>query len=299
MLIFNLPISLSNLLFIANVGIGRFRIRTSNNQHPDSSPFITGDGFRSMASHIFDTESTIDPRAVKKNDIVFVTLSQIRQYLECIHPRIKNPYVLITHNGDTCIDESFHQYIDQKIIRWWTQNLMMKHPKLSALPIGIENLSYYNHGIPELFAKKRQRKKKSKILFGFSVSTNEAIRGPIQKLLQTISTCEEITQRLNSQQYIEKLREYQFVASPPGNGEDCIRTWEAMYVGTIPIVLKSTLTDHFSHAKLPMWVVDSYNELENMTESQLRKKFDAVMKNSTNEALYLHYWKHRIRSTYD
>lgn len=299
MLIFNLPITIQNLFFIAKVGIGRIKIRMSNNSHPDSSPFITGDGFRTMATHIYDTESTIDPLAVQKNDIVFVALPLIREYLESVHRRIKNPYILISHNGDTCIDESFRRYIDKKIVRWWTQNLMIKHPKLFAIPIGIENLSYYNHGIPELFAKRHSGKRKNRVLFGFSVSTNPAVRGPIQTLLQKISTCDEITERLNSKQYIEKLREYQFVASPPGNGEDCIRTWEAMYVGTIPIVLKSTMVDFFSDTKFPMWVVDNYTELENMTESRLRKKFDAVMKNSTNEALYLPYWEHRIRSTYD
>ena len=59
---------------------------------------------------------------------------------------------------------------------------------------------------------------------------------------------------------LEFLRRSKFVLSPPGAGPDCFRTWEAIYVGAIPIVLKSHWP--FSHFDLPVLVVDTFEDLE-------------------------------------
>jgi hypothetical protein len=49
-----------------------------------------------------------------------------------------------------------------------------------------------------------------------------------------------------------------FVVSPPGNGYDCHRTWEAIYLGAVPIVLKEYWP--FQKYRLPVLVVDTWEE---------------------------------------
>ena len=56
--------------------------------------------------------------------------------------------------------------------------------------------------------------------------------------------------------YRELVSKSQFVLSPPGNGADCHRTWEAIYLGAIPIVHKDFWP--FSHLDLPVLVVDDW-----------------------------------------
>lgn len=45
-----------------------------------------------------------------------------------------------------------------------------------------------------------------------------------------------------------------FVLSPPGFGEDCYRTWEAVLLGAVPIVRRSPLQQLYDGA--PVVVVD-------------------------------------------
>jgi hypothetical protein len=55
------------------------------------------------------------------------------------------------------------------------------------------------------------------------------------------------------------LRDTKFVLSPPGNGPDCHRTWEAIYSGAIPIVKRDFWP--FKTLSLPVLVVNDWNEV--------------------------------------
>ena len=86
--------------------------------------------------------------------------------------------------------------------------------------------------------------------------------------------------------YLEDLASSYFVLSPRGHGLDCHRTWEALYMGAIPIVKSSGMDALFSD--LPVLIVKDWSEI---TESFLLKKW-AEMKNThyNFEKLYLSYW---------
>lgn len=59
--------------------------------------------------------------------------------------------------------------------------------------------------------------------------------------------------------YYANLASHRFVLSPEGNGVDCYRTWEALYLGAIPIVMSSPATSAF--ADLPILFTEDYSEL--------------------------------------
>ncbi|CAF0737719.1 unnamed protein product [Adineta steineri] len=93
-------------------------------------------------------------------------------------------------------------------------------------------------------------------------------------------------------------RQYPFWLSPRGNGLDCHRTWEALYLDTIPIVWNMTLNPLF--VDLPVIVINNYNEL---TEQFLRTKLNEIAKNKVKnpsfyrfEKLRFSYWRRMILS---
>src|SRR5574340_1304950 len=111
-----------NLVKFSRV-IRRSLIRYSKNPRPASYPYITGDGFRQMADHIYDNSSNnFDPALVKENDIVFIGDSNIKKFLRSFHSQIKNRYIAISHNGDEQIDEETVNFFDEKIIKWYGIN---------------------------------------------------------------------------------------------------------------------------------------------------------------------------------
>ena len=70
--------------------------------------------------------------------------------------------------------------------------------------------------------------------------------------------------------------------SPPGNGEDCHRTWESVLLGAIPIVRNSTLWPLYREA--PVCVIDDWT---NPTEAQF---LDYQVKTRSKRMVLAQYW---------
>ena len=92
-------------------------------------------------------------------------------------------------------------------------------------------------------------------------------------------------------------RRYPFWLSPHGNGLDCHRTWEALYLDAIPIVWNSTLNPLY--AGLPVLVLNHLNQL---TERFLRDKLKEISINKLKlnfyrlEKLRFSFWQRLILS---
>jgi hypothetical protein len=259
--------------------------------HPSSSPFVSGDSFRGVARHILDMDSGIDPKAVNEGDVVFVETHRLSQFISDSLPSISSAFVLITHNSDFCVDEEVVGLAeDGRIMKWFAQNAVVSHPKLVHIPIGLENRWRHNNGIIGDFRRlpRRRLTKKSRILFGFSVGTNAKERAPALASLKNARAADELVWT-NSRAYRRRLNGYRFVASPPGNGVDCHRTWEALYLGAMPIVKRSSLYEGFPN--LPVVFVDDWREVEAWGEDRLSEMYDSHAKQPREiPYLWMDYW---------
>jgi hypothetical protein len=95
-------------------------------------------------------------------------------------------------------------------------------------------------------------------------------------------------------EYYQLLSQYKFILSPPGAGEDCHRTWEALYVGVIPIVLESSISELYK--ELPIVSVKNWNDISG---EFLEKEYNRIENLKRNgeikiEKAYLEYWKNKI-----
>lgn len=104
-------------------------------------------------------------------------------------------------------------------------------------------------------------------------------------------------------QYVQKLPDiyeqnmkFPFWLSPRGNGVDCHRTWEALYLGRIPIVLSSEIDDLFTD--LPVLIVKDWGEI---SETFLRNSFNDIMERRRKRKfnynkLKMSYWSKVVLS---
>jgi hypothetical protein len=103
---------------------------------------------------------------------------------------------------------------------------------------------------------------------------------------------------MNSRAYRCPASRYMFVSSPPGNGLDCHRTWEAMYLRSVPIVLRSAAMEAFEALGMPMLVVDSYEELADWNEAQAIETRRKLEPRFDSEALWFDYWRRIIMTNH-
>jgi len=272
-----------------------------NIMHADratSEPYISGDTFRKYAQFIIDeTNMSFDPTLVKKGDIVFVAIGDLtnaEKFFNEYHSKINNKYILVTHNGDRTIPGKFKDYLDdEKIFIWFSQNIELEyHPKLIHIPIGLEN-SHWKRNYVNLinkFLAQKQHMQKNILLYGnFSLTSNAQIRQPIYNLFKNKSFC-YFAQNKSTHDYLLDVCNSKFILSPHGNGLDCHRTWEALYLNVFPVVKKSSLDALYKD--LPVVIVEDWHEV---TEEFLEKKYKEICNQEyKKEKLYFKYWLNLI-----
>lgn len=266
---------------------------------PSSEPYISGDSLRAFAGHVYEAgdKKVLDFEEVRNGDVIFCESQLIIDFLDGPGKRMPYPFVLVSSNGDANISLKYLNHIPPNLTVWFAQNVAVRHPKIRPLPIGLENKALYWHGVTSDFDVLRRRfpEKKPRILYGFTVGTNESERGPALKVLSGLPVADSLA-RVNSRQYRRILASYQYVASPPGNGLDCHRTWEALYLGVIPIVRRSVAMEEFAKL-LPIWIVDDYSELFGLSEEDLNSRYNAMWNSNWNkDALWFDYWKNEIEA---
>jgi len=195
---------------------------------PSFYPFLSGDGFRSIANFVHDELLTFDPRSVGHGDIIFVRNDFLTDFFISIHPRIKNQYVLISHNEDFGIDSGFVKYIDKKILHWFGQNFLFEHPKTTLLPIGLESERYSRKDYDlntfiKLINNSKKENKKNRILFAFEYTERNLERKAAHQALSNSPLADRIS-KLDKLDYYEMLSRYCFIGAPTGAGIDCTRT---------------------------------------------------------------------------
>jgi len=273
------------------------RANVALERRPSSAPLLSGDTFRTMSTHVWESSrKALRPEGLRAGDVVFCESHLLEEFTESIVARNPLPLVILAGNSDRNFDIDPIFDMRQEIgLRIFAQNLTRDLDGYRPLPIGLENAWMANNGRRKPFDHQvaEALPRRRRILSAFSPQTNPALRLTAIRALRTVPTVDEPGQ-LTPRQHRRALRSYMFVASPPGNGEDTHRAWEAMYLGCVPIVLESHLTREFEGLGLPLWVVSSYKELDAMTESDLQEKYVSLGSRFDSPALRVEYWHTEI-----
>ena len=206
---------------------------------------------------------------------LFCYSHMVRTFMNCVH-FLENDFTLVSHNEDTNIDETYLPLLEFPKLRFWhAQNVMVHHPKLGGLPIGIAN-AMWPHGNQEILRSVIDQRipKVNSIFFNFSLWTNRAEREKCYEALKHLPW--QPTQEFRS--YLETLARHRYAICPPGNGVDCHRMWECLYLGVIPIVLRSVFTERIQ-ARFPCILLDTWSELHEADLSSAAASaisFDAI-----------------------
>lgn len=267
---------------------------------PSSAPYLSGDTFRSLCSRFYElgTTESFDPAAVQDGDLIFCDTWLLKPFLEGPARKIGGTFSLLCHNGDPNIDSSYLTLLPANLRRLFTNNALVQDPRVVPLPIGLENKRLHYNGVVADFQRLRRSKavmagKRTRILSAFTVGTNTTVRQAALDHL-ALNPLNDTVGRMNSRSYRTLAATYRFIASPPGNGEDCHRTWEALYLRSVPIVLRSPLTEHFYTLGLPLFVVDSYGDKRLTQSDTLEAIYAEMAPRFDHPALWFDYWKEII-----
>jgi len=247
-----------------------------------SNAIITGERFQQLASIYLGKKEDFDynPIIAKETHkhviisdisntydnpyIIFFYTHRINKIATIIH-HFKNPFILLSHNSDWNVvetEETMTILNCQNLQKWYTQNLCFFHPKIYMAPIGFAN-SMWEHGDLSVFDSddfiNSRLNKTKKIYFNFNICTNSNKRQPcydaVSQKVQWLPT-------IQSNYNLTRMKEYEFCICPEGNGVDCHRLWESLYLKCVPIVMNSPFTETLKRYNIPLVILDKWEDLD-------------------------------------
>ncbi len=288
----------------------------STNSYKEHSPLFYGTysenfvnrwGYQGYCHHWYDIRnqwSTVSggvklfPEEVQPGDIIFVRKAD--RFLQRIRPKIKCPFIMVTAGEfyDRVHEENLEYLDDDNILAWFSIHPCEKsHPKLHHIPLGIlQKKELYDDrvNLNEYFAELRHAEKEDLLYMNFTGGGKppfKADRELVHHMFIDKDYCVKGRKR-NFHTYLKDMAKAKFALSPGGTGPDTYRTWEALLVGTIPIVKTSQLDELYSN--LPILIV---NEWEEVTEELLERTWEEYTSKKFNiEKMFLDYWWQKIEN---
>jgi hypothetical protein len=231
-----------------------------------SLPFISGDTYRLHCE--VDLSATDDfaqftdvPRSV------FIASGQISSFLSFVitQPLDLSKSDLYIHNGDGANNYEAITELARHFKTVYAVNWIGEHKKIKPIPIGLENIRFLRNGFPGDFLSIEKKCHNSfqerpiELLVAFSLHTNPVSRSAALRATRGIRGVKTIQTAIKPYEYLNLVSKSKFVLSPPGNGPDCHRTWEAIYLGAVPIVHASAWP--FKDFDLPVIVLEDWESL--------------------------------------
>ena len=276
-------------------GLADISIIPSGSEVGESDFYFVKDQQKNNNYNAFYYNEGIDtiPDYVQNAKIIFVNTWTFDKFFKYIFPLLTGKYIFISHNSDISFDSRFERYLNtEKVIAWFSQNTEIIHDKLFSLPIGIANQQYEHGDLPLLKHLCEQDIKKDNLVYkNFNCSTNSSER----IFIDHITTANGILMHSNVQQkdYFYNLARSIFAVSPPGNGPDCHRVWECLYLNTVPIVKSSNTFNQFTD--LPILFIDDWNTInKHWLQVRIELMQKSLSQSIIREKLSMSYWKNKI-----
>tara|TARA_Y100000361_G_C11140998_1_gene335043 strand:- start:268 stop:1137 length:870 start_codon:yes stop_codon:yes gene_type:complete len=244
----------------------------------------------------------INPDEVKKDDIVFVKTDYIYNgnFINLLKA-IKHKFTLISAISSYNVGLGHPSYIDiinsDKIKHWFCTNPPnVDSEKVTGLPIGFEEREREG-GNQEVIRKHwkdkpRWQDKIDKIYLSYHTLGNNPNRDRNIKYLSSLPCVVTEKCKLSFDKYLEKMRQYKYVICLEGAGFDTHRNYEALLVGSIPIMINSTIKKIYDDWNLPSIFVDNWTQINS---NYLSVDHEKLAKLSSNVESFLKIKSHKER----
>jgi len=250
---------------------------------------------------------------IKFGSLVYIQTDALYNLYKSLH-LIHEPFFLVSGGSDYTIpshdvfSSGNHEFFEllnhPKIIHMFAQNCIIRHHKITSIPIGIDYHTMFRKPqcydswggfctpieqemlllhLRDTATPLNERELLCYSNFHFS-TTYQDRKDAIAMIPKEIIYYEP--------NYVDRTTtwthqvKYPFVISPHGNGLDCHRTWEALALGCIPIVRTSPID--ILYQDLPVLIVSNWSDI---TGDLLKNTINWYMNTTFNfDKLSLSYW---------
>lgn len=243
-------------------------------------------------------------RLARKHGLFYATTHKLcseRQIDEIA--TLPEPVNVLSHNSDGGIPApgtqlSWFDFIwseaPDNIGHWFAQNCDVRDERLTPIPIGLETDRWHPPSMKkDVILATSGAGRDSLVYLNHTVRASHRTARKVILDLFADKLWVTFEQGRSFEHYARQLARHKFVFSPDGNGMDCVRTWEALYLGCYPIVERHVFTEEFAKI-LPILIVDDWMAV---TDDFLLAEYERMSAQSWRwDALTVDYWDELIGS---
>lgn len=224
--------------------------------------------------------------------LVYIQTHELEKHLEEIAGR--GPCVLVTHASDMTATPAMLAKLPPNVLHWFTDNCGIVSNRVTALPIGLKS----NH--PDDAAIRPMRDAMEIVepsgLAYVCLRHRSLPAGPAQERQSLYGMpWAWATKQADAspEQFYRGIRSHAYTICPRGAGPDTHRFWEALYLGSIPVVRRCTAMEHFAG---PCLMVHAWEQItERMLIDNLPRLRDEAK--AAREKLTASYWRDLVQCT--
>ena len=221
---------------------------------------------------------------------IFIFNDYLESFFETIWKLLVNKHNIITHSGNTLVNETFVKYIvDPKLIKLYTINCSFKHAKIVSIPLGIANfhVKHFAEYYSEIIKNKDFSNKKNNIIIYADTITNDILK--FAKELKPIHSPNHVIDiiRVSDKFKIEVLNEYKYCFCMIDDIVDINLFWYCIYFNVVPII-KSNYYTISNTKELPIINIANWNELLN-PKVNLNKLYNEIVEKEIPKASLTYY----------
>jgi len=180
--------------------------------------------------------------------------------------------------------------IPDNIIKWYASNCNINDDRITHIPFGVENPV---KPVLQNFEPSKTEDKINKLYVNYSDHTWDRTR--CKRLVRnypwvTVRDKYSLTPGLEAKEYIREVNQHKFNLCLPGYGFDCYRTWETLWLNSIPVMIE----DHYNRWMKGKFPVIYFDKIEDIDMDAILVKYNDIRFQFDRYTLTEEYWRNTV-----
>lgn len=166
-------------------------------------------------------------------------------------------FIIFTNLEDTPITEDIHDLIPENVKGIFGVNAIGFGGKVHPFPYGVQRIIHPSDNRIGILHEMMERDvNPSKLLYiNHAEHTNISERGNIREKFEKLKYA-TVDNRVSYDIYCQQILNHKFMICPQGNGVDCHRNWEVLYLKRVPIMKRTPYLEKLFDGYPILWVND-------------------------------------------
>lgn len=227
----------------------------------------------------------VNAALIPSKGVIFIGMAQLIETVFDQLPREGN-LIIVHRTNDRSFTQAMYAKKPASVKHIYTVDCAVNEKDVSAIPIGIATINGEDELLKQI-VKEEVQPAMTKLFCRYNVNPATVERLASLPILKKKPFAKVVEEQIPEDEFYRQIKAHKFTMSLRGCGPDACRTWDAICLGSIPIISECVEMRHFSD--LP--VIYCPTDMNSITDEWL----DSQNVSGSTERMRMSYWENHLR----